>query len=271
MPRKKIEFTKEQITRITELLNNGASLDDVLTTINTEFEANFSRSSIHRCISSFSTPKTDNESCGDNKIELLREWKRKQAYTYGEITNSDIAKALNISDKTLNRWCKKYDIPQRCSSWERPDIVFDVKQCDCTSLKKSIADRVYDELLKIMPDGMRIERDTVVTIPPMTIRYEVNEGNKVFTKHADMKAVDMKVDFYFPDYNIAFYCSTIYGDLLKDDYNQNISMWHSYLYKHSEFQLLPFTPVDMSDITKYSLSAAAKCIMKDLKKTRKLS
>lgn len=271
MPRKKIEFTQKQIARITELLNNGASLNTVLTTINTEFEANFSRSSIHRCISSLSAPKTQvKESCGD-KIELLREWKRKQAYTHGEVTNSDIAKALNISDKTLNRWCKQHDIPQRCSSWDRPDIVFDVKQCDCTSLKKSIADCVYAELLKIMPDGMRIERDTVVTIPPMTIKYEVHVGNKVLTKHADMKAVDMKVDFYFPDYNMAFYCSTMYGDLLKDGYNHNIGMWHSYLYKHSEFQLLPFTPVDMSDITKYSLSAAAKCIMKDLKKTRKRS
>ena len=50
MGRKKTEFTKEQDERITQLVNEGHSLNEILVAINDEFETNFSRSGIDRRI-----------------------------------------------------------------------------------------------------------------------------------------------------------------------------------------------------------------------------
>ena len=50
MGRKKTEFTKEQDARITQLLNDGYSLNGILSVVNKEFDANFSRSGIDRRI-----------------------------------------------------------------------------------------------------------------------------------------------------------------------------------------------------------------------------
>ena len=50
MGRKKTEFTKEQDERITQLVNEGYSLNEILIAVNDEFQTNFSRSGIDRRI-----------------------------------------------------------------------------------------------------------------------------------------------------------------------------------------------------------------------------
>ena len=50
MGRKKIEFTTEQDVRITQLVNDGYSLNGILSKINDEFSTTFSRSCIDRRI-----------------------------------------------------------------------------------------------------------------------------------------------------------------------------------------------------------------------------
>ena len=50
MGRKKIEFTKEQDVRITQMVNDGHSLNEILVAVNDEFQTNFSRSGIDRRI-----------------------------------------------------------------------------------------------------------------------------------------------------------------------------------------------------------------------------
>ena len=50
MGRKKIEFTKEQDERITQLVSEGYSLNQILPVINGEFNSSFSRSGIDRRI-----------------------------------------------------------------------------------------------------------------------------------------------------------------------------------------------------------------------------
>ena len=152
MERKKTEFTKEQDERITQLANDGHSLNEILVAVNDEFDANFSRSGIDRRIKALGIERTSHNNSGrcisvspkmTERVEELREWKRKQSYTFGAITEQNIADAMGVCVKTLKKMYKQFDIPQRLHYLSRPDIYFDVKQCDCTTLKKSVADRIY--------------------------------------------------------------------------------------------------------------------------------
>ena len=58
MGRKKIEFTKEQDVRITQMVNDGHSLNEILVAVNSEFETNFSRSGIDRRIKTLGIDRT---------------------------------------------------------------------------------------------------------------------------------------------------------------------------------------------------------------------
>jgi hypothetical protein len=84
MGRKKIEFTKEQDECITQMVNDGYSLNDILLCVNNKFNTNFSRSGIDRRIKTLGIDRTTNrETTILNRytaemVEELREWKRKQ-------------------------------------------------------------------------------------------------------------------------------------------------------------------------------------------------
>ena len=114
MGRKKIELTKEQDVRITQMVYDGHSLNEILVAVNSEFETNFSRSGIDRRIKTLGIERTKHNagkngtSCTSSlnpkmadKVEELKEWKRKQAYTHGAITEQQIANAMGICVKTL--------------------------------------------------------------------------------------------------------------------------------------------------------------------------
>ena len=272
MGRKKIEFTKEQDVRITQMVNDGHSLNEILVAVNSEFETNFSRSGIDRRIKTLGIERTKHNagkngtSCTSSlnpkmadKVEELKEWKRKQAYTHGAITEQQIANAMGICVKTLKKMYKQFDIPQRLYYSSRPDIYFDVRQCDCTTLKKSMADGIYGYILKNKPKDMRVERNVYVQTDPMTISYKVEEGNKVITKYAKMDGTDIKVDFYFPDYKTAFFCCLDEVSLTKD--NINIGMiyhWSDYLRSNNNsVKLIPFIPMRTPDAGKLSLESGA--------------
>ena len=197
------------------------------------------------------------------RVEELREWKRKQSYTFGAITEQNIADAMGVCVKTLKKMYKQFDIPQRLHYQWRPDIYFDVKHCDCTTLKKSVADRIYAYIMKMKPQDMRVERDVIVRIDPMTIHFYDYCGDRI-TRCAKMKAVDMKVDFYFPDYKTAFFCNTVFKDFIKDNVEQNglINRWSEYLKSnHSNIKLMNFVPMRTPDAREYSLEYAAKTMI----------
>ena len=272
MGRKKTEFTKEQDERITQLANDGHSLNEILVAVNDEFDANFSRSGIDRRIKALGIERTSHNNSGrcisvspkmTERVEELREWKRKQSYTFGAITEQNIADAMGVCVKTLKKMYKQFDIPQRLHYLSRPDIYFDVKQCDCTTLKKSVADRIYAYIMKMKPQDMRVERDVIVRIDPMTIHFYDYCGDRI-TRCAKMKAVDMKVDFYFPDYKTAFYCNTLFKDFYKDNVEQNglINCWSEYLKSnHSNIKLMDFVPMRSPDVLEYNLECAAKTMI----------
>ena len=105
MGRKKTEFTKEQDARIAQLVNDGYSLSGILSVVNKEFDANFSRSGIDRRIKSLGIERTINRTettlCPRiaDKVEELREWKRKQwksdTITEQNICSHDIESEFN--------------------------------------------------------------------------------------------------------------------------------------------------------------------------------
>ena len=272
MGRKKTEFTKEQDERITQLANDGHSLNEILVAVNDEFQTNFSRSGIDRRIKALGIERISHKKSGGGvsvslkmaeRVEELREWKRKQSYTFGAITEQNIADAMGVCVKTLKKMYKQFDIPKRLYYQWRPDIYFDVKQCDCTTLKKSVADRIYAYIMKMKPQDMRVERDVIVRIDPMTIHFYDYCGDRI-TRCAKMKAVDMKVDFYFPDYKTAFFCNTVFKDFIKDNVEQNgsVGSWSSYLKKHKcNIKLMDFVPMRTPDAREYSLEFAAQTMI----------
>ena len=272
MGRKKREFTTEQDDRIAQLVNEGHSLNEILVAVNDEFQTNFSRSGIDRRIKALGIERTSHNNSGRGisvspkiaeRVEELREWKRKQSYTFGAITEQNIADAMGVCVKTLKKMYKQFDIPQRLHYLSRPDIYFDVKQCDCTTLKKSVADRIYAYIMKMKPQDMRVERDVIVRIDPMTIHFYDYCGDRI-TRCAKMKAVDMKVDFYFPDYKTAFYCNTLFKDFYKDNVEQNglINRWSEYLKSnHSNIKLMDFVPMRSPDVLEYNSEYAAKTMI----------
>ena len=260
MGRNKIQFTTEQDVRITELVRNGHSLNQILPIINDEFNTTFSRSCIDRRIKTLGIERTTDKKVKDditilnpklaNRVEELREWKRRQAKNSDTIKEQDIANGMGISVKTLNKMYKQFDIPKRLCSSSRPDIYFDEKQVvDCRKLNKEVREWVYEEILKQKPNDMRVERDVIVHTEPMTIKfmyYDCERGWSV-DKICDMDGVDLKVDFYFPDYKTGFY----YWDLgfksltnKNSDKSVNPIVWGSYLKEFkNEVKLMGVSPI----------------------------
>lgn len=91
MGRKKIEFTTEQDVRITQLVNDGYSLNGILSKINDEFSSTFSRSCIDIRIKTLGVERPAQNTVLkvtggittlspklSERVEELREWKRKE-------------------------------------------------------------------------------------------------------------------------------------------------------------------------------------------------
>lgn len=266
MGRKKIEFTKEQDECITQMVNDGYSLNDILLCVNNKFNTNFSRSGIDRRIKTLGIDRTTNrETTIFNRytaemVEELREWKRKQSYSHGAITEQNIADGMGICVKTLKKMYKQFDIPQRLYYRSRPDIYFDVLHCDCTTLKKKISDRIYDDIMKIKPKDMRVEHNVIVHTEPMTIKFE--DENYVI-RTAEMNGTDLKVEFYFPDYKTAFYCCFDDVVLTNDDVNVgHINVWCEYLERFKNgVKLIPFVPMFSPNDRQFSMRAAAQTMI----------
>lgn len=278
MGRKKVEFTKEQDDRIAQLVNEGYSLNQILPIINGEFNTTFSRSCIDRRIKTLGIERLLHntiKSTGNltilnpklsNRVEELREWKRRQANDRDSITEQDIANGMGICVKTLNKMYKQFDIPQRLWSSSRPDIYFDEKHIvDCTTFNKEGREWIYNEILKQKPKDMRVDRDVVVHIEPMTIKFRYrNNDDKWVEKTVDMDGVDMKVDFYFPDYKTGFYYDDLgFKSLCNKGNKLGVSnSWSSYLKQFkNEFKLMAVPPIQTFEDRYIDINYMAKSMI----------
>lgn len=248
-------------------------MNEILPIINNEFNTTFSRSCIDRRIktlgiirSEVNRDRKQSISRLSNRVEELREWKRRQANDRDSITEQYIANEMGISVKTLNKMYKQFDIPKQLWSFSRPDIYYDVKHVvDCTTLNKEGREWIYNEILKQKPKDMRVDRDVVVHIEPMTIKFRYrNNDDKWVEKTVDMDGVDMKVDFYFPDYKTGFYYDDLgFKSLCNKGNKLGVSnSWSSYLKKFkNEFKLMAVPPIQTFEDRYIDINYMAKSMI----------
>ena len=188
MGRKKIEFTKEQDARITQLLNDGYSLNGILSIVNSEFNSNFSRSGIDRRIK---TLGIDRNTIVKDKMTLLsksdiikftiNKWYYNASNTYKErrlgenYTLDKYAKRMGVSKPTLLKYIRKYKLPTKIT----PDMkeFFDITDLDLRMYKEETVDAIIKQL-KSKTDIV-IERNAVIKF-----------GN-----------TNVMVELYFPEYS----------------------------------------------------------------------
>ena len=105
MGRKKTEFTTEQDVRITQMVNDGHSLNEILDAVNSEFETNFSRSGIDRRIKTLGIDRT--KIVKDNMTLLSRsdiikytinKWYYNASNNYSIFDNRDGYKSFNLEE-----------------------------------------------------------------------------------------------------------------------------------------------------------------------------
>lgn len=308
MGRNKTLFTHEQDTAIKLLIEQGKTLNEVVNSINEEFNTNISRSVIDKRIKELNIikepkklgrPKTINtdkptkskqdsiettettidDDLGIRLIELKRQqgWYRQNDTKL--ITNKDIMEQLGIGIEKFKKLCTRYDVPQVMSGAIcRPDLYYNVTVpdgrnviiengeliVDCTSVMPKHLDIIYDYLIEHVQKDVRIERNAIIDVCGATVQYITEQGK---TATAEIKPIKMKVDLYFPDYNLAFYHAFVADRFTKDDFNSAIAnSWSSYMKKYkNKIQLKDY--VAMNDVTDrgYSLYSGAENILKQLK------
>ena len=188
MGRKKTEFTKEQDVRITQMVNDGHSLNEILVAVNSEFETNFSRSGIDRRIKTLGIDRT--KIVKDNMTLLSRsdiikytinKWFYNAGSTYEvyrlreNYTLDRYAKRMGVSKPTLLKYIRKYKLPTKIT----PDMkeFFDITDLDLRMYKKETVDAIIKQL-QTQTDVV-IERNTVIKF-----------GN-----------TNVTVELYFPEYS----------------------------------------------------------------------
>lgn len=306
MGRNKTLFSHEQDTAIKLLIEKGKTLDEVVNSVNEEFNTNISRSVINKRIKELNIIKepkklgrpkitnTDkptkskqdstvnietNDELGIRLIELKRQqgWYRKDDTKL--ITNKDIMEQLGIGIERFKELCTRYDVPQVMSGAIcRPDLYYNVTVpdgrnviiendeliVDCTSVMPKHLDIIYDYLIEHLQKDVRIERNAIIDVCGATVQYITEQGK---TATAEVKPIKMKVDLYFPDYNLAFYHAFVADRFTKDDYNVAIAnSWSSYMKKYkNKIQLKDYVAMNNVTDSGYSLYAGAENILKQLK------
>lgn len=300
MGRNKTLFTEEQDIMIRLLTGQGKTLNEVVNLINEAFGTDFSRSGIDRRIRQFGlarpnkTVKVDKEvrkqhqdkvkyDMYADKIDLLKELKRQQGwYRQNDdklITNQDIMRQLGLGPDKFKEMCKMYDIPERpIFSLNRPDLYYNVTVpdgkkvvevpdgelvVDCTSMQDKHLDHIYDFIMKRKPQDMKVERDAIVEVGGSFVEYKTEKDERA---RAFINPIKIKVDLYFPDYNIAFYHALEDDKITKQGYYTAIPNCYSSYMKRCKNKIQLVSYMAMYNVTDgmWSLSAAADNILKRL-------
>lgn len=199
MGRKKIEFTTEQDVRITQLVNDGYSLNGILSKINDEFSTTFSRSCIDRRIKTLGIIRNninDEVRQSISRSDVIKYIINKTYYNsckyYDEYrlriqyTLNSFAKRMGVSKPTVLKYLNKYDLPIQIT----PDMkeFSDISNLDLRMYKKETVDAI--------------------------VEYLKNKTNVVIETNAIIKVgnTDVTIELLFPEYNTVLLCS------MQDDY-----------------------------------------------------
>lgn len=299
MGRNKTLFTEEQDVMIRLLTGQGKSLNEVVNLINGAFGTEFSRSGIDRRIRQFGlarpnkTVKIDKDvrkqqrdkiKCDmyADKIDELKELKRQQGwYRQNDdklISNQAIMRQLGLGPDKFKEMCKMYDIPERpIFSLNRPDLYYNVTipdgknvievdgelVVDCTSIQDKHLDIIYDFIMERKPKDMRVERNAIIDVSGSFVEYKTEKDERA---RAFINPIKIKVDLYFPDYNIAFYHALEDDKITKQDYYTAIpNNYSSYMKRcKNKIQLVSYMAMYTVTDGMWSLSAAADNILNRL-------
>ena len=259
MGRKKIEFTTEQDVRIKQLVNEGYSLNGILSKINDEFSTTFSRSCIDRRIKTLGIIRSKiNEKVKQaisrsdvikyiinkyyyNNCKYWSEYRFRTQYTLNEF-----AKRMGVSKPTVLKYLNKYNLPTQIT----PEMkeFSDISNLDLRMFKKETVDAI--------------------------VEYLKNKTNVVIETNAIIKVgnTDVTVELLFPEYNTVLLCG------MKDDYYtkkvgeteipiQCMFKWYEKIENETNYKYvcyrLEYNKVRKCQ-TKYNIQYVCDSIIKDL-------
>ena len=187
MPRKKIEFTESQILRISQLAEEGNSIEVIVTLFNEEFGTNYSYSTIQKQIKGLGIERRDKrtEEKGNkivlDKDELIR---AKANYESDDV----IARRLGVTTNAVKKNIKSYGITYEVAKEYRSGRFFNIPVADLRTLKSNVMTELNNHIQELVKDR------GVEVLPNYTLKYD---------------NTDITVDFYCPEIDTAFVCSTI--------------------------------------------------------------
>ena len=259
MGRKKTEFTTEQDVRITQMVNDGHSLNEILDAVNSEFETNFSRSGIDRRIKTLGIDRT--KIVKDNMTLLSRSDIIKYTINKGYYNASNTykvyrlrenytleryAKRMGVSKPTLLKYIRKYKLPTKIT----PDMkeFFDITDLDLRMYEEGTVNAIIKQLES--KTDVVIERNAVIKF-----------GN-----------TNVTVELYFPEHSAVL----VFG-VQDDHYTKKLgeseipipcmSEWYRKIRDNSKYKVLCYR-LEYSHfhkrITQYNIKYVCDCIIKDL-------
>lgn len=200
MGRKKTEFTKEQDARITQMVNEGHSLNEILSSVNSEFNSNFSRSGIDRRIKTLGINR--NTIVKDKKPLLSRsdiikytinKWYYNASNTYKEYrlrenyTLDRYAKRMGVSKPTLLKYIRRYKLPTKIT----PDMkeFFDITDLDLRMYEEGTVNAIIKQLEN--KTDVVIERNAVIKFGNTNVTVEL-----YFPEHSAVLVFGVQDDHY---------------------------------------------------------------------------
>ena len=259
MGRKKVEFTEEQDARITQLVNEGYSLNEILSVINDEFNSDFSRSGIDRRIK---TLGIDRNKIVKGKMPLLsrsdiikftiNKWYYNTARSYKERCLSEnytldrYAKRMGVSKPTLLKYIRKYNLPTQIT----PDMkeFFDITDLDLRMYKEGTVNAIIKQL-KSKTDVV-IERDAVIKFGNTNVTVEL-----YFPEHSAALVFGTQDDHYtkkLGESEIPIPCMFEWVRTIRDNTNHKVICYRLLYNNYSK------------RITEYNIQYVCDSIIKDL-------
>lgn len=260
MGRKKIEFTKEQDECITQMVNDGYSLNGILSFVNNKFQTNFSRSGIDRRIKTLGIDR--NKIVKDNMVLLsksdiikftINKWFYNTSHNYKEriistqYTLDAYAKRMGgVTKPTLLKYIRKYKLPTKIT----PDMkeFFDITDLDLRMYKNGTIDAIIKQL-KSKTDVV-IERNAVIKVGNTDVTVEL-----YFPEHSAVLVFCMQDDYYtkqLGESEIPIPCMFEWVKAIRDNSNYKVLC---YRLEYNHFH---------KRITQYNIKYICDSIIKDL-------
>lgn len=259
MGRKKTEFTTEQDVRITQMVNDGHSLNEILVAVNSEFETNFSRSGIDRRIKTLGIDRT--KIVKDNMTLLSRSDIIKYTINKGYYNASNTykvyrlrenytleryAKRMGVSKPTLLKYIRKYKLPTKIT----PDMkeFFDITDLDLRMYKEGTVNAIIKQLES--KTDVVIERNAVIKFGNTNVTVEL-----YFPEYSAVLVPGIQDDHYtkqLGESEIPIPCMFEWYNAIRDNSNYKIL---GYILEYNHFQ---------KRTTQYNIKYVCDSIIKDL-------